>query len=228
MRAEVFLKLYRVLEGLLEEKYGRASSVVMEYMNHPDSEPVRTKLDLCRELRNLLTHNAGADGEPVCEPSQQVLDSLYAVIAHVQKPRPAINAATPAESLLTAGMEDPLLPVMRRMTDYGYSHVPVLEDGRVTGVFSASCLLAHLARGGYVNEQTRMRHLGRYLGLEERASGRYAFLAADASCNDAIAAFEAHSSRNNRLMAIFITQNGNPAEPLLGMLTPWDVLGKED
>ena len=71
MRAETFLKMYRVLEGLLEDKYGNSnSSVVMDYINDPDSEPVRQRLNLCRELRNLLTHNAGSDGEPVCEPSR--------------------------------------------------------------------------------------------------------------------------------------------------------------
>ena len=229
MRAETFLKMYRVLEGLLEDKYGNSnSSVVMDYINDPDSEPVRQRLNLCRELRNLLTHNAGSDGEPVCEPSRQMLDDLYAIIAHDQKPRPAKNAATPVEALLTAEMDDPVMPVMQEMTAHGYSHVPILSQNSVRGVFSASCLLAHLSQGGYLNEQTRMRHLGKLLALEGRTSGRYAFAAADASCAEVSAAFEAHSSRNNRLMAIFLTQNGNPSEPLLGMLTPWDVLGKDD
>jgi hypothetical protein len=38
------------------------------------------------------------------------------------------------------------------------------------------------------------------------------------------AAFEAHHERNNRLSAVFITKDGNRFEPLLAMLTPWDVL----
>ena len=228
MRSETFLKMYRVLEGLLEEKYGRASSVVMEYLNNPDSEPVRSQLDLCRELRNLLTHNAGENGEPVCEPSAETLDSLYAIISHVQKPRPAINAATPASTLLTAGTEDLLLPVIAEMDRQGFSSVPILSDGRITGVLSASSLLSYLAHGGYINAQTRLRHLSRYLTLDGRSTGRYSFLSAEASCNEAIAAFESHSARNNRLLAIFITRDGSPDQPLLGMLTPWDVVGKED
>ena len=60
-RSERFLKLYRVLEGLLDKRYsGRreGSSVVMEYLRDDDSEPYRQQLDLCREIRNLLTHTS--------------------------------------------------------------------------------------------------------------------------------------------------------------------------
>ena len=74
-RAEQFLKLYRKLEGLLEKRYsGKRTagvSVVMEYLRDADSAPCRAELDMCREIRNLLSHNAGNDGEPVVEPQPQ-------------------------------------------------------------------------------------------------------------------------------------------------------------
>ena len=46
--------MFRVLEGLLTQKYQgcdrHSASVVMEYINDPESEPVRTALDTCREI----------------------------------------------------------------------------------------------------------------------------------------------------------------------------------
>ena len=70
--------MFRVLEGLLTQKYQgcdrHSASVVMEYINDPESEPVRTALNTCREIRNLLTHNADEDGQPLVEPSQSALD----------------------------------------------------------------------------------------------------------------------------------------------------------
>ena len=61
--------MYRVLEGLLEEKFTgearRAPSVVMDYALLPESEPVRQKLNICREVRNLLTHAADESGAPL-------------------------------------------------------------------------------------------------------------------------------------------------------------------
>ena len=38
--------------------------------------------------------------------------------------------------------------------------------------------------------------------------------------------FELPRAKNKRVAVIFITQDGKPDQPLLGMLTPWDVLGE--
>lgn len=58
--AELFLQKYRILEGMLEKRYEgekvSSPSVVIEYIRDADSEPVRTDLDLLREIRNILSH----------------------------------------------------------------------------------------------------------------------------------------------------------------------------
>ena len=131
-RSERFLKLYRVLEGLLDKRYsGRreGSSVVMEYLRDDDSEPYRQQLDLCREIRNLLTHTSDERGEPVVEPSESVLKALEAIIRHVSMPRYAVDFGTPAERILCASPNDSALDVMRRMRKMGFSHGKG-EDGR--------------------------------------------------------------------------------------------------
>ena len=80
-RAETFLQKYRILEGLLEKRYdGRKTggpSVVYEYIRDEDSEPVRVDLDLLREIRNLLSHNACDDGNAVVEPSLVLDEFVY-------------------------------------------------------------------------------------------------------------------------------------------------------
>ena len=148
MRSDTFLSMFRVLEGLLTQKYQgcdrHSASVVMEYINDPESEPVRTALNTCREIRNLLTHNADEDGQPLVEPSQSALDSLYQVIRYVQKPQPALMYATPVERVLRAYPNDRALDVMRRMEKHGFSHVPVMDDVRMRGVFSVRTVFLSL------------------------------------------------------------------------------------
>ena len=75
MRSDEFIDLYKQLEDELEVKFSTAkqrrySSVVFEYINHYESAPVRETLNLCREIRNLMTHNANLGGEPIVEPSE--------------------------------------------------------------------------------------------------------------------------------------------------------------
>ena len=88
LNSEAFLQKYRILEGLLEKRYDgeklSGPSVVMEYIRDEDSEPVRVDLDLLREIRNILSHNACQDGAAVVEPSDEMLERLERIIAYVQ------------------------------------------------------------------------------------------------------------------------------------------------
>ena len=230
MNAESFLQKYRVLEGLLEKRYEgvktSAPSVVMEYLRDPDSQPVRVELDLLREIRNILSHNAGPGGEPVVEPSAEMLRRLDEVIAYIRRPRRAADFGTPAERVYSANPNDRALHVMRGMCKNGYSHVPVMDGGRMAGVFSARGLLEYLAERGLdgIDDSLRVRDLGKHIRYDGRDGERYVFVSAQTSIVEVRNLFQKHTERNRRLSAVFVTENGVPGERLICMLTPWDVL----
>ncbi|HIU47060.1 MAG TPA: CBS domain-containing protein [Candidatus Fimadaptatus faecigallinarum] len=232
MVSDEFLERYRVLEDLLSERYGgaprRHASVIMEFADSKEGEIFRDRLDLCREIRNLLTHNAALNGEPVVTPARATLDMLEDIIAYVRQPPLAANWATSADKLLMTRMSEPVLKLMRIMESRGFSHVPVVERGRITGVFSQSTVFSYIGRanGAKVNDSTRVGDMERYLPLERHSSERFMFMPADVSYVDAAAAFTPGQEREKRLAAIFLTQNGGADEPLIGMITPWDVLGR--
>lgn len=228
MRAETFLSMYRVLEGILGQKYSNSdrkiNSVVMQYIQDAESEPVRQQLDVCREVRNLLTHNADGAGGPIIEPSQALLDQLYEIISYVQKPQPALMFATQTDRLLVAHMNDKASDIMRRMEKNGFSYVPVLDDGRIVGVFGKHSVFSYVIENGCIADNTRIRDFGKYLKVEGPRGQRFMFMGTDASYIEARNAFDRASGRDNRLAAIFITDTGDAGGRLLGMLTPWDVM----
>lgn len=233
MRSEIFLQKYRVLEGLLEKRYeGKklsSSSVVIEYIRDDDSEPVRVDLDLMREIRNILSHNAGASGEAVVEPSQETVNRLEDIIAYVRRTRCAAEFGTPAKDIFCAHPNDRVIHVMRNMQKNGYSHVPVEERGGITGIFSVKSLFDYIAENGpdSVNGETCIAELNEKIRLDRQAGDRYMFVPADASIVGVRSAFEKYTRKNSRLSAVFVTQNGAPEEPLICMLTPWDVLSDD-
>ena len=229
MRANTFLNMYRVLEGLLEKKFtGEArhtSSVVMDYAQLPESEPVRQRMNVCRELRNLLTHSADENGEPLVEPSQAILNDLYEIIKYVETPQPALSYATTDDGILRASLNDRAMDVMRRMEKRGYSHAPVLTDGKLAGVFSVASVFSYSLTGARLLPDTRVGEFGKLLDMEGRASGRFLIMDKDASYLDVRKEFERQAERNQRLAAVFLTSTGGADGALLGILTPWDVLG---
>lgn len=229
-RSERFLKLYRVLEGLLEKRYMGARttspSVVMEYLRDPDSAPVRADLDLCREIRNLLSHNADGTGEPVLEPSEAVVTSLEAIVDYVRRPRLAVDYGTPHDRILFAHPNDSALDLMRHMLRMGYSHVPVRDRNGLVGVFSAGSLMAYVSKRGLdaLNDELRVGDMKKAVELSEARSEKYLFFPENATLLAVRDAFDRRRERNSHVAAAFITRDGTARGEVIAMLTPWDML----
>lgn len=230
MRSEEFLRWYRVMEDLLEARLPaegrRHASVVMDYLETEDAQPFRERLDLCREIRNLLSHSANPDGSAVIEPSEAVVASLKAIVEHIREPMRAEMFMTRRQDLMTARGDYYALRLMRDMEARGFSHVPVLSDERVVGVFSVSTVFSQLAREGELNisEKTRISLFSRSLRVDRHASERFQFAPAGITHAEVSALFERRPAKRKRLAAVFITDTGDEDGALLGMITPWDLL----
>lgn len=231
-RADAFMHLYRQMEGVLEKRLsGREAggSVVSAYLSDPDSEPMRSEIELCRRIRNILAHNAEDTGEPVVEPSEGMLRRMAAVLDHVKKPVMAINYGTPAEKIVLAHPNDLAVNVMRHMVNRGYSHVPVAVQERVVGVFSSDSLMQHAAKHGLsqLRDELRIGDMKDLIGFGDKRNERFLFLPVDATLPLVRSAFEKRQARDHRLAVVFLTEDGTQSSPLRALLTSWDVL-RED
>ena len=202
--------------------------MIVEYINSYESAPVRESLDLCREIRNLITHNANVGGVPVIEPSEPVLEALRETLAFVRRPPLALDFATPGSRIVSAGLSDKVLDVMRGMEKSGYSHIPILDKKRFVGVFSVSTVFSCVLKepSTRIGEETTLRDLSKMLPVESHMEN-YAFVDRNTTSMEVRRMFERISGRNKRLSVIFITEHGRRDEGLLGMLTPWDVMREE-
>lgn len=228
-RSEQFLRLYRKLEGLLEKRYSGkkvSSSVVMEYLHDPDSAPCRADLDMCRDIRNLLTHNDDEDGQPVVEPSEGVVELLGDIVDYVQRPRLAVDYGTPGEKIMFAHPNDLALDVMRHMLRMGYSHVPVRDKTGLVGVFSAGALMSYVGERGFeaLKDDLRIGDLKKELSVDNEHTDKYLFFDSKTTLTTVRMAFEKPQERNRRLAVAFITEDGGQHSQVLAMLTPWDAL----
>ena len=224
-KVHIFLDMYKQLEDALEDKYRharrRCSSVVFEFTKDEESAPIRDKLNVCRELRNLLTHNANLQGVPVAEPSGPLMEAMQEVLDFVRRPPLALEFATKGEQVMRATSHQKVLRVMELMEKNGYSHVPVMKDGRFYGVFSVGAVFRYVLRrrGKGLDPEATIKDLKGYLAVEEHTEN-YEFVPADASYIAVRQRFELPRAKNKRVAVIFITQDGKPDQPLLGMLTP--------
>lgn len=226
--AEKFLDLYKSLEEALETRYrerGKStSSPVSQYLKEREAEPFRNDLDLCRQVRNLLSHTADVDGETPVQPADALLHVLREVLDFVQRPPLAVEYATPYDALLRARPDDLVMPVMRRMVDCGFSHVPVMRGRLVLGVFSASTPFSQLITGRTppIDEQTEMSALSNLTRIDQHLTERFLFVPDGISVPEAQRLFTLDRKREKRLAALFLTSNGQQSGDLTAMMTPWD------
>jgi hypothetical protein len=227
-----FVDIYRNIETALEQRLSgrprRHTSAIMEYLQDPESRPVRADLDVAREIRNIIMHNADESGAPVISPSQGITDSLANVLDYIKDPPLALTFATLAADMLTARINDQALPLMRAMRKRGFSHTPIMDGERLIGVFSSQSLMAFISDnpGSVIDADSRVQMFEQYLPIENHLPEQYIFMDEGATYADVKQAFENKRGRNSRLAAVFITRQGGADEPPLGMITPWDVLGR--
>lgn len=230
--AEEFLNLYSRMEELLEERLGVDNSnkvnVVIRFTQTRQGKRYKTDLNLCREVRNLLSHHADKGGKPVVEPAAELLDVLRKVIAELAQPPVALDYATQPKNVIMTSPTRYVLPLMRQMKERGLSHIPVWEGGKMTGVFSQSSVFHYMLDhpDSVITETTEVKEFAEYTPFSAH-SERYLFEKADLTYWEAKDLFN-QVLKNKRLAMIYITDTGKAKGKILGILSPWDVLGLEE
>lgn len=228
--SDEFLNQYRLLEEELCRKYNfdekTFGSSVVRFINDKESKPFRDKLNLCREIRNLLSHHSEVEGEPIVEPSTAMINFLKEVTDYVRRPPLALDFATLYDDIMKTNPSQKAQVVMRKMERLGFSHIPVISEGNFIGVFSISTVFTYIINNNMtsLNDDMTIGDFAELLPVEKHSSERFRFVSKDATLFEVKQAFENKTQRNKRLAVIFITDNGSIGGRILGMLTPWDIL----
>ncbi len=231
-RVDEFLDLYKQLEQALKIYYandrGQYDSVVARFENSRACGNLKDELGSIREIRNLLQHRPKLNGHYIITPSEDILNVLREVINLVEHPKLAIDFGVKSDQVYKATLNSGLLKVIRVMKERGFSQVPVIENNKLYGVLSAYAVFEFVAEQGMqiLTEFTKVMAMKPYLPIDKHRNEYYRFMPRKATFDEADEAFEKRDSKGRRLVAVFITENGRPDEPILSMLTPWSVVGK--
>ncbi len=229
-QAELFLDTYRRLETAAEHLVGddTRSSVIMRLARHRLFEKYRDELDYCRQVRNLLTHEAKIGGAYGVVPSDQLLLFLQKILRMVEHPPVVRDRMTPVDALLLARPDEPVAPLMARMKQKGVSHVPLLTNGVVTGIFSVDTVFeAALARPAGWNADAVVQDFAPYLPISDQRENSYLFVAEDLELDLARDLFDTAYGRNEQIKLLLVTRRGRPEEKLLGVVSPYDLLDED-
>ncbi len=229
-KTEQFLDSWRRLETAAERVVGSDSrtNAVVRLCRDPRFSAYRDELDYCREVRNLLSHQAKVNGEYAVYPSDAVLEMLNTVLKKLEDPARVTDVMTPLSKLVTATENTPVLDLMRRMHSRGLSHVPILKNDRVVGVFSVETIFQGVLDGKWPLEaDTTLKEYTNYLPANGHMGSEYRFINRSTTLANAEIMFEKACNRNRKLKLLLVTKDGGEDEPLLGVVTPYDLMGND-
>lgn len=188
-----------------------------------------TRLMALRMARNALTHNPMLDGKPIVELNAGVIPFLDDVISRIKKLPAAANILIPKSAVFSASLDDTISSVVEAMLANVYSHVPILDYmDRVIGVFSESTMLEMNKTRIYDDGKATLGVVSKFLPCDKHTAEVFRFVPKNDPiahirhlCADAL-------KKHERIGMMFVTENGKPDEPLLGILTVWDIAGVVD
>ena len=228
-KTERFLDKYRQLEAIVSARYNLrdSESAVLFLERKPEYRAIKSELAYCREVRNLLSHNPKIQGRYAVEPSSEMIALLDRTIECVKNPQRAKHIWIPRSRISCRTMEDLVRPAMVEMNENIYTHIPILKDGVVVGVFSENTLLSCLLDGETVTigNDIRFSDIQEYLPIDQHRAESFRFISQEMPVSEIEDLFAEATKRPERIGLLFVTKNGLKTEKLLGIISPWDVAG---
>lgn len=230
---ELFIFLYKKLESILActVKARPQDSPIWVFENElKKSDDAKRKARaekyfIIRTMRNILMHDdLGNDGPFIV--NEDTIKFLEEEIKILEEQKCAIDVCVPFASLVYATKNSLVTNIASRMLEKGITNVPILEGKKVVGMFNGKAFI-HIMKsrkGVTINEGTKMKDIHQFLYLDMNDGIRYEFVAKDTKVDILHQVFK----RNNKgkVELLIVTETGNKYEPILGVISPHDILDK--
>ncbi len=226
---EEFIELYKKLEAIAVRRYNYPKAYAITSLEQrPEFRQIADDLDYCRKVRNHLQHESKVFDTFSVVPSESMLRLMRETLEKVQKPPKANNVAIPISSVYYQTMDDYVKPAMVEMQRRVFTHIPILENRVVVGVFSENTVFSYLIDEEIISIDDNMKFsdLKEYLPIDKHRSESFRFVPQDMIAYEVGQMFEQALQNQDRIGLIFTTKAGRPDEPLMGIISAWDVAGR--
>lgn len=206
--------------GKLIDELSEKNNIVKRYKND---------LDVIRDIRNILIHKSGKKYKNVITPSPEITNNLEKIVEEIANPPKIYNSpiCIKRDKIYCRNLCDNIYETIKEMTKKSYTHIPILEDEKLIGIFSENTILDIVNSDGKViiDERMNFEEIKEFIKIENHSMERFEFISKDKNIYQVEEMFKKYFKQKKRLGCIYITDRGKEDEKILGMLTAWDVLG---
>lgn len=226
--AVVFIEKYKKLEELVSHKYNlkKGASPIAFLESRREFANISDKLSYCREVRNFLQHEPKIDKEFAIIPSSEMITLIDDIIEYIENPLRCSQICIKLEDMYYCKLNDRVLDSLIGMNHYKYSHIPIMENGVLVGVFSKTSLFNYMLheRKYSLEKDTRFIDIMKYIDPNGDGSEHYEFSKIEEKVENIKKTFEINYKKAIKIAIVFLTENGLRNEKVLGMITPYDLI----
>lgn len=233
-----FLDEFKILENYLVSKSNLKDDFVsfsraLTYLYENQLDPVISNsltyefLKTSNELRNVMSHKRN-----VCVPTYEFLEKFKKIKKSIVDPIDCFDCCVKLSKVVYLNLNSTIKEAVNLLNKYNLSHLPILSDSKVLGVFSRSTLFDIYTNSNYKvldlslseEDSYTIRDIMKYCDINNHLNEAYLFVSRSTSILSLFHSLRKVSKDDKRIGLVFVTQNGKPSEKLLGVITQIDLL----
>lgn len=234
---EKFLGLYNDLDDSLRKRYhnnDRTQSMYVRFVSDLNRSgakrymQIAKKLNMIRVIRNNLVHELDMNKDNLIEITDETIKFLEDLIKLLDHPMKATDIGKPIEEafVVNVAQNAKVKDLMKIMREKGYSQIPILKDnGSLSGVFSPNVLFEYMSHNADKSiSELSLLDLKDVTPIDKHFSETYIFIAKDMLEEDIDDLFTEKLNANTKLAMMFVTENGDPSEKVIGIIVLKDLI----
>lgn len=231
-RSQKLIQVYNEMDAFMRQEYGQDKYADHAFLIRELATKNRViarhqqEMMAIAQLRNSLVHSPFAHLKgPIAQPNPEVIERYIGIRDAILHPRDALSIAIPVQKIYTATPESNLILVLRTMNEHVYTHVPIMDEDKLVGIFSENTLLSYLAdrEEAIITKDMTIGDFSVHTPLYAHSSEMFAFVARKARLGQIFEIFNIAIHKHQRIGMVFITETGKETEKPLGIITAWDL-----
>ena len=228
---DIYIEKYKELEKAVRNAYGlnKQDSISYYLTNQPRFSRYKDDIQYCQEVRNWLQHNVKVNNSFAIVPNEAMINFIDVLIKKIKTRLRCCDIAIPVESVYYESIYGNVRKAMQTMQNKTFTHVPIMRNGCVIGVFDENSIFNYLTDDEIVEVDNDLSFMDieKYIGINDREMEVFTFIKHTAFLEDLEKIFEKYFRKGQRVGMAFLTADGKATSKLMGIITPWDMIGKE-
>lgn len=225
-----FIEEYKKLEEAVRRVYhvDEQTSVVSVLKQQRKFANLKSDIQSCANLRNFYQHNSKMNNQFIAEVSMDAIEFVKYLTAQVNNREKCRDRCIMFKDIYWRSLNDSIKDTMKTMQNKLYTHIPILEDRKVVGIFDENSLFSFLAATNddifEFDDNLTFADMKEHIKLDGREMEEFKFFGINRYTDDAVEEFNKCLKRGMRLGLLLLTPSGKQTEDLQGIITPWDII----